>query len=253
MWCERVRYYNDQKVCFWDINTDMRNRLVLVTLAMLISLKAYAFEDMRFFVPEFPPYTQIDSDGVPSGIGTEAVKQVLDSMGVGYTINVSSNHGRALQELRKQHSDGFFMASQNSERDVYAEFSEPLMINRWVWVVRQGSASNFNPYDATFKKQSTVASLLNTNTHHWLKSNDYLSVFAATSVNELQEKLDTGAVTAILIAELTFLDTVNDTRDYKIILEQEKEFGLYISKYFLSNNPGFMPKLNEAIRAYRNF
>ena len=229
----------------------MISRVFLLAVTLLISFKSYSLEDMYFSVPVFPPYTQLDSDALPSGIGTDAVKQVLDSMGVNYTITISSNHGRALQEVRKQHSDGFFMASQNSERDKYAEFSEPLMSNRWVWVIRQENAHNFNPSDQLFKNQSTVASLLNTNTHHWLKVSGYTSVYAATSVRGLKDKLDSGAITAILIAEMTFLDTVSEIRDYEIILEEEKEFGLYISKYFLSDNPGFMYKLNKAIRTYR--
>ena len=229
----------------------MISRVFLLAVTLLISFKSYSLEDMYFSVPVFPPYTQLDSDALPSGIGTDAVKQVLDSMGVNYTITISSNHGRALQEVRKQHSDGFFMASQNSERDKYAEFSEPLMSNRWVWVIRQENAHNFNPSDQLFKNQSTVASLLNTNTHHWLKVSGYTSVYAATSVRGLKDKLDSGAITAILIAEMTFLDTVSEIRDYEIILEEEKEFGLYISKHFLSDNPGFMYKLNKAIRTYR--
>lgn len=229
----------------------MRTRFFLLVVTLLISFKSYSFDDMHFYVPDFPPYTQLDSEGSPSGIGTDAVKQVLYAMDVSYTITVSSNHGRALQEVRKQQSDGFFMASQNSERDTYAEFSEPLMSNRWVWIIRQENGRNFTPYDSTFKKQSTVASLLNTNTHRWLKVNGYPSIHAATSVTELKDKLDSGAVTAILIAEMTFLDTVSETDDYEIILEQEKAFGMYISKHFLSNNPGFMSKLNQAIRVYR--
>jgi len=229
----------------------MKSRFFLLAATMLISLKSYSYDDMHFIVPVFPPYTQLDSDGLPSGIGTDAVKQVLNSMGVRYTITISSNHGRALQEVRKQHSDGFFMASQNWERDAYAEFSEPLMFNRWVWVVLQENIDNFIPNNPKFKNNATVASLVNTNTHRWLKVSGYPSIYAATSVDELKEKLDSGTVAAILIAEMTFLDTVNEVIDYGIVLEQEKEFGIYISKHFLSKNPGFMPKLNDAIRLYR--
>lgn len=229
----------------------MRSKLFLLAVTLLVSLNSYSFEDMHFFVPNFPPYTQLDSDGLPSGIGTDAVTQILDSMSIHYTITTSSNHGRALQELRKQQSDGFFMASQNSERDTYAEFSEPLMFNRWVWVVRQENAHSFDPNDSGFKQLSTVASLLNTNTHRWLTNNDYQSIYAAATVNELKDQLDSGVVTAILIAEMTFLDTVPETGNYEIVLNQEKAFGLYISKHFLANNPDFMSELNQAIRAYK--
>lgn len=228
----------------------MKSRLFILAITLLISLKSYSFEDMHFFVPDFPPYTQLNSEGVPEGIGTDAVKQVLDSIGVGYTITVSSNHGRALQELKKQHSDGFFMASQNSERDTYAVFSEPLMFNRWVWVIRKDNAHSFKPSDIEFKRNSTVASLLNTNTHYWLRENDYPSIYSATSVDDLVDKLDSGAIHAILIAEMTFQNTAGRTHDYQIVLEEEKNFGLYISKSYLKNNPEFMSKLNQAIKTY---
>ncbi|WP_253820793.1 transporter substrate-binding domain-containing protein [Vibrio sp. 99-70-13A1] len=233
------------------MNINMRSRFFLLAVTLLVSLKSYSFEDMHFIVPVFPPYTQLDSQGFPSGIGTDAVKQVLDSMGVSYTISVSSNHGRALQEVRKLNSDGFFMASQNSERDTYAQFSDPLMSNRWVWVVRKENAHNFSPDNSIFRDRSTVATLLNTNTHHWLKVIGYSSIYVAASVDGLKDKLDSGTISAILIAEMTFLDAVSDIEDYEIVTEQEKEFGLYISKYFLRKNPGFMSKLNQAIHEYK--
>ncbi|MEI8638636.1 transporter substrate-binding domain-containing protein [Vibrio coralliilyticus] len=100
---------------------------------------------MHFFLPDFPPYTTIDEQGKPTGIGIDKVLPILSSIGVEYTVTVSSNHGRALSELRKQRSDGFFMASQNEERDKYAVFSEPVMSNRWVWIVRSEDVEKFAP------------------------------------------------------------------------------------------------------------
>lgn len=206
---------------------------------------------MHFFVPDFPPYTYLDSEGSPSGIGTEAVKNVLKSMDIDYSLTVSSNHGRALQELRKQDSDGFFMATQNKERDLYAEFSAPLMVNRWVWVIRQENSQGFNPTSPNFKFEATVASLLNTNTHYWLKSNGYHSIHPAPSVIDLKQMLDSGEAQAVLIAEMTFLDSVEDDSQYQRVLEQERAFGIYISKHFLKDSPGFMSRLNQAIERYK--
>ena len=71
------------------------------------------------------------------------------------------------------------------------------------------------------------------------------------NINALVEKLDSGEVDAILVAEEVFnSEFVNDAR-YKGSLHSEREFGIYISKAFLKDNPDFMEKLNSAIRERR--
>lgn len=220
----------------------------LILVFLLPSAKSFAQYQMHFFLPDFPPYTTIDTDGNPRGIGLDKMKQVLDSMEIEYTIQVGSNHGRALSELKVGRSDGFFMASKNEQRDRYAVFSESVMVNRWVWVVLKHNKDSFNPSpEAGYE----IESLLNTNTHYWLKKSGYAAAKPAYDITSLVEKLDTQEADAILVAEEVFNSRFGQDERYQVILQQEKKFGAYISKAFLSQNPTFMTELNQAILANR--
>ncbi|WP_245986881.1 substrate-binding periplasmic protein [Vibrio pectenicida] len=209
--------------------------------------RAYAEYNMHFFLPNFPPYTMIDIEGSPTGIGLNAMKPILDSMRVNYTINVDSNHGRALSELKNNRSDGFFMASKNKERDQYAVFSSAVMYNNWVWIVLKENERDFRP---SAQSNYVVASLLNTNTNHWLKKSGYTLTPPAWNIESLVKKLDSHEVDAILVAEVVFKHRYQNSDDYATILHEAKPFGVYISKAFISKHPKFMEKLNEAIEAH---
>jgi len=220
----------------------------LLIAVLLIFGKSSAAYNMYFFLPDFPPYTTVDEQGNYIGIGLDEVKPILESVGVRYTIQIGSNHGRALSELRHGRSDGFFMASQNKQRDEYAVFSESVMINRWVWVVLKENWPNFH---ASAKDNYIMASLLNANTNYWLEHSGYQTVRPAMNITALVGKLNSGKVDAILVAEEVFnSEFANDAR-YKVSLHSEREFGIYISKAFLKDNPDFMKKLNSAIRERR--
>ena len=201
---------------------------------------------MHFFLPDFPPYTSVDTAGHNIGIGLNKVTPILDSIGVNYTIKIGSNHGRALAELRSGRSDGFFMASRNDERDKYAVFSESVMTNRWVWVVLKSKHDNTSP---TIESGYIVASLLNTNTNRWLEKSGFKMTRPAEKIESLIRRLDTQEIDAVLVAEEVFHHHFKHNPNYKIILQEEKKFGLYISKTFLKQHPLFMDKLNNAIRA----
>ncbi|MGF1696448.1 transporter substrate-binding domain-containing protein [Vibrio lamellibrachiae] len=219
--------------------------------AVLFSFSSSAQYNMHFFVPDFPPYTTVNSEGVPVGIGIDKMDLVLDSIDVKYSIEVGSNHGRALKELRRGRSDGFYMASKNDERDRYAVFSESLMINRWVWVVLMEGSENLRPKSLAFKTDAKVMSLLNTNTSYWLLRNEYKALPPAADIKSLVTALDEKQVDAIFVAEVVFSHLAEGSNKYKIILEKEKEFGIYVSNDFVEENPMFMFELNSAIREHR--
>ncbi|MGC9491330.1 substrate-binding periplasmic protein, partial [Vibrio genomosp. F10] len=234
-----------------NIMRDRFNIVFLLLVSVLASFSALAKYDMHFFLPDFPPYTTVDNQGIPTGLGVDKVTTILDSLDVNYNIEVGSNHGRALTELRLGRSDGFFMASKNSERDRYAVFSETVMVNRWVWVVLKKNMDQFDPRKDVFKKEARVMSLLNTNTNYWLLNNEYNTLPHAVDIQGLVEALDSGQTDAVFVAEVVFQHYVENSDKYHIILEKEKEFGVYISNNFLEKYPRFMFELNIAIRALR--
>lgn len=220
-------------------------RSILIWLSVGVGY-AHAQYEMHFFCPDFPPYTTIDSDGNQSGIGLDRMKPILEALGVDYSIRIGSNHGRALAELKNGRSDGFFMASRNDERDIYAVFSESIMTNRWVWVRLAGNGAKQSQAAQPGEK---VASLLNANTNRWLMKSGYNPAHPAENIRQLVGMLDSQEVSAVLVAEEVFKAAFPNDTKYQTILQVEKEFGVYISKAFLEGHPQFMDKLNAAIRA----
>ncbi|MCK6263670.1 hypothetical protein KP803_10335 [Vibrio sp. ZSDE26] len=125
------------------------------------------------------------------------------------------------------------MASKNSERDKYGVFSESLMVNRWVWVVLDDNKDNLDPKSEKFKSEARVMSLLNTNTSYWLIKNKFNAVSPAPDIRSLVKALDNKEVDAIFVAEVVFIHRSESTKQYQVILEKEKEFGMYVSNDFI--------------------
>ncbi|MBN3493792.1 transporter substrate-binding domain-containing protein [Vibrio neptunius] len=194
-------------------------------------------------LPSFPPYTYMH-DGKPSGVGIEAVVPILDKMGVKYTIQIGSNHGRALQQLIHDKSDGFFMASKNAERDKHAVFSKPILVNKWVWVTMKGANIDVKKASSSIR----TASLLNTNTEKWLKKNNYRVATSANNVDSLVKLLGAKRVDAIFLSEAVLKEAVGgNLSPYDISVEVAKDFGFYVSKSYIEKYPTFMQELNEHI------
>ncbi|MEZ9233832.1 substrate-binding periplasmic protein [Vibrio amylolyticus] len=245
-----ISFYTQMKAKS-EITTKMEKQpLIFVGLILLLLLPTplYAQYKLHFFVPDFPPYTMVDGVGVPVGIGIDKMELVLSKMDVEYSIEVGSNHGRALKELRKGRSDGFFLASRNEERDEFALFSEPVMVNRWVWVFRNENSNATLPIDPDFKDSAKVKSLLNTNTQYWLVQNEYNVQSPASNIQALVSSLDNKEVDAIFVAEVVFKHYIKNAENYTVMLGKEKDFGVYISRDFIQENPLFMFELNAAIR-----
>jgi polar amino acid transport system substrate-binding protein len=142
--------------------------LVLVTGLFLTMMSSYVYAQavMEFHLPVFPPYT-FEKDGKIQGIAVELVGQILKEAGIQYTIDLVPNYGRAIANVKIGLSDGFFLASQNSERDNIAVFSNPVTNNNWCWFYPVNS--KLDPKDGEFKANAKVGTILNANTHKWLK------------------------------------------------------------------------------------
>ncbi len=206
--------------------------------------------DIVFAVPDFSPYTYPDESGNLAGVGVEIIGKVLDELGVSYKLLLVSNHGRALNDTIAGDADGFFLASQNDERDDVARFSDTVMINNWNWFLPAGS--DLDPHHESFRENAAVGSIINTNTEKWLTDNGYsVSVTPSDPVSCVDVLLEERA-DAMFMAELVFLQGVEEHEeaeeaDFISIIEQGTPFGIYISNKYLDDNPDFMDRINDAI------
>ena len=225
-----------------------RSSLVIVLLILMWSNCGYAQKEIIFHVPDFPPYT-FEKDGKIQGIGIELVDKILKEAGIQYSLKLVPNYGRAVQNVKIGHSDGFFLASQNAERDKIAVFSNPVVINRWCWFLPANST--LNPNDAIFKTKARVGTFLNSNTHKWLMRKGYNVTGSPTEVDSLLKMLNMNRINVVFLAEAVFLESISKVGEkpesYEKVVQVEKPFGIYISKDYLSKNPSIMEKINIAI------
>lgn len=219
----------------------MRTLTLLVTL--FISLGA--MDTLHFCVPNFKPYTY--QEGVEiKGVGVDQVRALFKKLHTPITLSIVPNYGRAVEEVRSGRYDGFFLATRNSERDAFADFTKPLLINNWCWFYLK--ESSVTPDDETFKEFATIATQINTNTHKWLKDEGYTVTYATKELNHMMPLLLQKKVDAIFIAQEVFIQLSKeqgvDTSLFSCKIESQREFGIYLSNKL---DKSLLPKVNQAI------
>lgn len=232
----------------------MSIRLLVASISCFITVNTYSGQSeegagvIRFAVPNFKPYSFVQNNKL-KGVGIDKVKALMSKLDQSYFFRFVPNYGRAVEELRRGRVDGMFLASENEERNAIAEFSVPVLINRWSWFLNQ--PNTLDPHSELFKRDVTVATQLNTNTHKWLVKNNYLRIYPAKDPMRLANILDRGRLRAVFIAEEVFKSSVKQHRlnsnGFEQIVQFEKPFGIYISKRYLDKYPEFMIRLNQAI------
>lgn len=208
----------------------------------------YSQELIRFVIPDYPPYT-FEKDGKYQGIGVDLIDTVMKEAAIQYSIQIVPNHGRAFENTIQGYADGFFLASENSERNEIAVLSKPLVINKWCWVYPKNS-SLVEPSNTKFKEQAKVGTPMNTNLHKWLIENKY-AVSSPPNADVLFKMLKSDYINVLFLPDAIAFDLIKKEGDkaenYKIVVHKELPFGIYISKKYLSANPDTMTKINAAI------
>jgi len=219
---------------------------ILITFGILNLI--FAQTPMIFCVPDFPPVT-FEKDSKLQGSGIEMMSKIMKEAKIDYKLVFVPTYDRAINEMIEGNADGFCMASQNAKRDEVAVKSNPVLNNKWSWFIP--NESKLNPADPSFKTTAKIGTLLNTNTHKWLVDNKYQVTGSPTDHEALIKMLQAKRIDAVFVAEEVFLDALKqqqvDVNKYKIILEQNKPLGIYVSKEYLKKNPETIARINAAI------
>ncbi|WP_434340149.1 substrate-binding periplasmic protein [Motilimonas cestriensis] len=222
---------------------------IFFSIIFLLSNTAQS-ESLRLVMPQFPPYTS-EVDGQISGLGVELVKDVFTRLKTDYQLRTVPNYARAIEEVRLGRADGFFLASENTERSRIAVFSEPLLMNHWAWFMRKDDLRD--PTSEAFKHSGQVATLLGSNTNHWLLMEGYNVLTKANEVVDLPTMLlDMKRIDAVFLAERVFTNELArqqySVSDYRRQVQLSKPFGIYIAKSYVAKHPQFMMQLNKQIK-----
>ncbi|KMT64803.1 hypothetical protein XM47_12170 [Catenovulum maritimum] len=202
---------------------------------------------IRLAAPIFPPYI-FQTNNKWDGVGYHTVNKILNNANITYEIIPVGNYGKALDALIKGKVDGFFPATQNPVRDQHAQFSQPILINRWVWYMP--NSEQLTPDMAEFKQQRFVSTPFKSNTHVWLSTHGY-KVKGTLEIDNLPNMLLKKRLDAVLISQLVFETSAKNHKipmhNFKQIVHSEKGFGIYLSKATLKNKPELLKRINQSI------
>lgn len=225
---------------------------LFICCSWLLAAETEAKEPLRMAMPDYPPYTYIQ-DGSYHGFGYEAFVSIMADLQQEFTIVPEPNYGRAVKDMQNQVVDGLFLASENEERNTFAEFSSAVTYTGWSWVWLK-QRTDLDPDSMAFKDKAVVSAQLNSNPYLWLMKQHYQVAGAPNNIRMLFTLLNSRRVDAIMLPELTAKAVIQqeklDPALYSMQLEMQLPFGIYISKAYIARNPDIMPKLNQAILRY---
>ncbi len=226
-------------------------KIICLTIAFFsLTLNTYAASSANKIIlttQNWPPYQTKEND-IVDGFAVQVVRCVLKKMGQPYEIKVVS-WKRAQRMVKKGKAHGFFSASHNEIRDQYATISETIAAQKWNWYLLKENP--MAPSDWSFKSKARVTAMFGSNMLTWLNKNGY-NVFGHTQNTEVLIKLLIGKrIDAILANELVAKAVMEKTKTppeiFKVYLNKDKPLGVYWSKKFLSENPGFLERFNRLI------
>lgn len=228
------------------------NVMGLMLVFMLLSTVSLSKEHnfISLVSPYFPPYTDVRQQEVV-GIGPDLIKRVFANTNIRYKITMVGDYGAAVHVMKEKLADGLFLASQNAERDAIAQFTQPLMINRWSWFMLKGSEVGVK--SEAFKSQAGIGTIKGTNTFKWLKKNSYTVIAQPTNALVLVAMLKSHRIDAAFVADAVFeheLD-VKELSKFTKVVEIEKPFGIYISHDYLKKHPESLKQINSSIKLLR--
>lgn len=203
----------------------------------------------------FPSHSQIKSlaDESFKGEAIATMRCVFNQL-TDYEMEVLVVPWKRAQHLvRRGYADGFFAASQNPERDSYAQISQTIAAQEWRWYFLKDS--ELSPQDKGFKAKANVGSFIGANMLTWLEKNNYKIAVKSIKTQDLLHALKIGRLDAIL-ANNKVIDSLlaqsNMKLEIKSVLHSNRPLGAYFSNYFLQQHPNFLALFNNGVTLCRS-
>ncbi|MBE9609714.1 substrate-binding periplasmic protein [Chitinilyticum piscinae] len=228
-------------------------RTILLSFSLLYMAQALAeHPTIRLMTQQQAPYNMEDERGRQSGLALDAVRCAMQRMG--RTVQFQFVPWvRAQNTVKAGQADGFFPASQNSERDSYATISATVAPQQWRWYLL--SSSQADPLDADFRSHYKVGAYLGSNMMQWLKQSGYMIYAAPYNHEQLLRMLLAGRVEAVLASDLAMQEAIQKSgaeNRIRSTLQQDKPMGLYFSHQFLAHESSdFLPAFNRELASCR--
>lgn len=181
------------------------------------------------------------------------VRCVMEKLNQPYIIIARLPWERAQREARGGHVDGFFIATQNKERDEYAIMSDPLITIKWIYVVHK--KSGITPGDSDFFMKR-FASDIGSARHKWLverhgEKKIEKEITGVDDPGQMMKLLVANRVDVALMNEHGFKRALKEggmnPDEFITFINREIPAGIYFTKSFLDKAPGFLEKFNSIL------
>lgn len=197
----------------------------------------------------YPEGTSIDliADSRFNGRAVDVVRCVFSRMNTPLQILVMPWE-RAQIAVRKGNADGFFAASQKNSRDEFAVMTRPIADQKWEWFLLKENPNS--PDDPDFREKASFGGFIGANMLKWMMENGYNVTATPRDTELLLKILLTGHVDAVLANNYVMRALI---RRYavggkiKIYPCKDKPLGVYFSKKFLVDRPGFIQTFNRKV------
>ncbi len=203
---------------------------------------------------DLEPYGYYNDGGDLVGSAVDVVRCVFKKMDRPFTIKVVP-WKRAQRLVQDGVADGFFAASRNKARDFYADITDTIAEQKWVWYYLTGSI--LKPTSPDFKERARVSSFLGANMHKWLEDNEYNTYNNAPPANTelllkvlLSGRLDAALANDQVMSELIGTFGLQNRIDSHVL--KNKPLGVYFSERFLEQNSGFLGQFNGHVSSCRD-
>jgi len=180
------------------------------------------------------PYQTYDELGQVQGTGIDAIRCLEKATGLRFTIDVFP-WIRAQELVNRGQYDGFFVGSQNADRDEFASFVGPLLHNFWHWYVRKDKVLDLNPDNTPAQKDQVIGVVMGTNMHQWIQKKDSYTIIAHENSHKLFDLLKAGRLDYVLATGAMYESYQGAEHvDFNILVAKSKPLGLYMGHQFVN-------------------
>lgn len=197
-----------------------------------------------------PPYQELQN-GMLSGYSISVLNCAFEHIGVGYGLAIAPRQ-RNREMVRSGRADGFFLARISDFMDEYAVASNPLALEKWVWVSPLDQAGDTRdrraPKPGEFK---TIGAILGSNEAEWLAEEGYQDIMRVPSIASLVSQVAAGRVEYALVDKHSFeiarADQSLGADRFLVQFERYAPLVVYFSKRYIEIYPDMIANLNNVL------
>ncbi len=163
------------------------------------------------------------------GIAVNAVHCIFDRLGLKIEIKVLP-WARAQKAVQEGAADGFFTASEITDRNAFAVLSEPFVPQVWRWYQLPDTVRDVG--DKTLK----VGVLAGSAMEKWLADHGYTAINTVSSTDILVKIAAARRIDAVLSNELVFARSLEQAglpaTTFRSVIQSDRPLGMYLSKRY---------------------